>query len=201
VRVLVAMLATALAASCITSDATAPDVDLTMQPHTTIRTDRFQIGHRYTLGHSLSEWGVVGDGSIRITSIEVLHTSGVEVIDVGGYDSSTRNTQIGLVAGWPPPDVSVAATGDALYTTDWTGIPVLLIGFEVRAETSGARGLRTTWEDAAGQVHVAITDVAVASCAAFHCTPEIKESGEILQDLGLLGPGEACSPAESHDTA
>ncbi len=174
-------------AACATEAPVPPQaqrLDLERPPQIVYSTLPFEVGATYTVGSV----GVPVEvpGPVRVTGIEVLHASGVEVIGIGTYDGQDQRSGVGLVPGWPPELVTVPIldprAGDAVIA----GTANAVIGIRVTAPVSGLRGIRVSWVDGTGRAGSRLWDLAVITCAPGACSPADVESDAVLRDLGLI---------------
>ena len=167
-------------------------IPLEKSPPVVFTTDPFAIGERYSFGHYQSEWGRANQGRIKIVAIELITSSGVELVGVGAFDASSVDVGVGLVPGWPPAQPALDTMGDETYLRDWPDPSVFILGIEVQATKAGFRGIRTLWIDQSGVQRVSVQDVAAVTCSDPAC-PAIGGSNEqLLCELGLWREAGAC---------
>lgn len=183
-RALVAVVAVAAALAAVTfalGSGRPQLLDLTRDPETVFATVPFQVGETYTLGSI----GLPSDAirPLRITSIEVLETSGLDQIGAGAYDPKTVSQGIGLVPGWPPSGLGVVDPGDS--SVPWASEVSIVVGVRTTQPKSGLRGVPIRWVDGAGNPAERVVDVAVLTCAPDACEVDAGAPGALLLELGL----------------
>jgi hypothetical protein len=172
-------------------------IPLEKSPRVMFTTDPFAIGERYSFGHYQSEWGRANEGRIRVVAIELIVSSGVELVGVGAFDARGIDVGVGLVPGWPPAQPALDAVGDETYQRDWPDPSVFVLGIEVQATKAGFRGIRTRWIDESGLQRTSVLDVAAVTCSEPAC-PAIGGSNEqLLCELGLWRDAGACTSPDA----
>jgi hypothetical protein len=146
-------------------------------------TNPFEVGATYTLG--MTGPPLEATRPVRITSIEIVSQSGVEVIGVGAFDPDEAGTGIGLVPGWPPPGFDSLVHGADTYSREWNGPVYSVVGIRTTEARSGLRGVAVRWLDGDGASRGRVFDIAVITCAPTACDPE-REGDVLLRDLGLV---------------
>jgi hypothetical protein len=191
-RFLLLGVAIALIGCAAVEPAEGDGIPLEKLPRVVYTTDPFVIGERYSFGHYQSEWGDANQGRIRVVAIELIASSGVELVGVGAFDGSRVDVGVGLVPGWPPAEPTLDTVGDETYQRDWPDPSVFVLGIEVQATRAGFRGIRTRWIDESGAQRTSVQDVAAVTCSDPSC-PAIGESKEqLLCELGLWREAGAC---------
>lgn len=167
-------------------------IPLEKSPRVVFTTEPFAIGERYSFGHYESEWGGENKGRIRVVAIELIYSSGVELVGVGAFDASGVDVGVGLVPGWPPAQPALDAVGDGTYQRDWPDPSVFVLGIEVQASKAGFRGIRTRWIDQSGAQRVSVQDIAAVTCSDPSCPPIGGSNEQLLCELGLWRETGAC---------
>ncbi|MDQ3552812.1 MAG: hypothetical protein M3395_00160 [Chloroflexota bacterium] len=156
-------------------------------PQTVLFTNPIAVGETYTVGMTGPDEDA--ERPVRITSIEVLRSSGVEVIGIGAFDPVELGSGIGLVAGWPPIGYDLRVRDETTLTEEWPGDVYTTIGVRTLEPRSGLRGILVRWVDADGVSGSRAFDLAVLTCAAEACTAAMLEDHDLLlSELGLVDP-------------
>ena len=156
-------------------------LDMSRVPETVFATIPFPVGGSYTLGSMTVPSDVARP--VRITSIEVVASSGVELIGMGAFDPASVSEGIGLVSGWPPAGLTIV--DPTAGAPGWTTDVAIVIGIRTTDPKSGLRGVVVRWVDGAGQEGQRVFDLAVLTCAPGACSVDPSEPGPMLTELGL----------------
>jgi hypothetical protein len=181
------LLAAALAMTGCAAKPLDEEPSLRGDPQTVLFTIPFAVGETYTVGMT----GPDEDAKrpLRITSVDVLRSSGVEVIGMGAFDPDELGSGIGLVPGWPPEGYDLRIREEATLTEEWPGDVYTTIGVRTLEPRSGLRGIVVGWVDADGVPGSKTFDLAVLTCTAEACSPAILEDHDLLlPELGLVDP-------------
>jgi hypothetical protein len=180
---MVLMAVAVLAATACTTVSPAPSgIRLSRPPQTVGRTNDFNVGEHYTIGHMTIPTSV--KRPVSVMAVDILHYRGIEVLGVSAFEPDDES--IGLVPGWPPAGYEERDFRDPLAGgVQWSAEVDLIVGIRTREPRSGLRGLRVRWIDGDGVVGEHTSDLAVLTCAPRTCDDGDTDEA-LLMELGLM---------------